>query len=87
MLEDIHTGFEVANSLEGSAGAGKLVDFEVVHTPADSVGGIAEDDMNILVEEAVEVEVVEEDNCMYWIRALRVFELVEGSEVEACFHS
>lgn len=85
--EDTHTDFEVANTLEGSAGQSNLVDFESVHTPADSVDGMAEDDTNTLVEEVEAVEEVEENNYMYWIKALRVFELVEGSEGEVCFRS
>ena len=64
-LEDIHTDFEVVNTPGGSAAAGSLVDFEVVHIPADSEDGMAEDDKSTLVEEVEEVEAVEAvDNCM-----------------------
>jgi len=86
-LEHIHTDFEVANTPEDSAGAGNPVGFEAAHTPADSVDATAEDDTNTSVEEVEEVEKVEEDNCMYWIKASRVFESVEGSEGEVCFRS
>jgi hypothetical protein len=80
-LADIHTDLEVVNTPEGSAAAGTPVDFEEVHIPADS-DGMAEDDTSTLVEAVEAVEAV--DNCMW---ALRVFELVEGLEVEVCFRS
>ena len=64
-LADIHTDFEVVNTPEGSAAAGSLVDFEVVHIPADFEDGMAEVDTSTLVEEVEAVEAVEAvDNCM-----------------------